>query len=42
MFARKGEAGRAREALTELCSHFQSWGIPVWQQKSKQELAALD
>jgi len=42
MFARKGEAGRAREALTELCSHFQSWGIPIWQQKSKQELEALD
>jgi class 3 adenylate cyclase/tetratricopeptide (TPR) repeat protein len=41
MLARKGEAGRAREMLTELRSHFQSWDIPVWQQKCEQELKAL-
>ena len=42
MFARKGDAGRAHEVLTELSSHFQSWGIPVWQQKCEQELETLD
>ena len=41
MFARKGEAGRTHEMFTELQSHFQSWGIPVWQQKCEQELEAL-
>ncbi|MGD8983998.1 MAG: adenylate/guanylate cyclase domain-containing protein [Desulfobacteraceae bacterium] len=38
MLARKGEAKRCREMLTELASHFQSWGIHVWQQKCEQEL----
>jgi class 3 adenylate cyclase/tetratricopeptide (TPR) repeat protein len=42
MLARKGEAGRSREMLTELHSQFRSWGIPVWQQKCEQELKALD
>ena len=42
MLALKGEAGRAGEMLTELCSQFRSWGIPVWQQKCEQELEALD
>jgi len=42
MFARKGEIARAREVLTELSNHFQSWGIPVWQQKCEKELEALD
>lgn len=41
MLARKGEVGRTREILTELRSHFQSWSIPVWQQKCEQELEAL-
>ena len=38
VFARKGEVGRAHTILTELSSQFQSWGIPVWEQKCKQEL----
>jgi len=42
MLALKGEAGRAREMLTELCSQFRSWGISAWQQKCEQELEALD
>jgi class 3 adenylate cyclase/tetratricopeptide (TPR) repeat protein len=42
MLARKGEAKRCRETLTEIRSHFQSWDIPVWQQKCEQELEALD
>jgi tetratricopeptide (TPR) repeat protein len=42
MLAREGEAGRAREMLTELRSQFQSWGIPIWQQKCEQELEGLD
>ena len=41
MLARKGEAESSREMLTELRSHFQSWGIPVWQQKCEQELEHL-
>jgi hypothetical protein len=40
--ARKGEIERSRSLLTELRSQFQSWGIPVWQQKCEQELEALD
>jgi len=42
MRARKGEAGRSRDMLTELRSQFQSWRIPIWQQKCEQELEALD
>jgi class 3 adenylate cyclase/tetratricopeptide (TPR) repeat protein len=42
MLARKGEAKRCREMLTELRSHFQSWGIHVWQQKCEQELEHLE
>jgi tetratricopeptide (TPR) repeat protein len=42
MLALRGEAGRAREMLTEIRSQFQSWGIPAWQQKCEQELEALD
>jgi tetratricopeptide (TPR) repeat protein len=42
MFVRKGEAGRAREILTELGSQFQGWDISVWQQKCEQELEVLD
>ena len=42
MLGRQGDVGRAREILTELSSHFQDWGIPVWQQKCEQELEALD
>jgi tetratricopeptide (TPR) repeat protein len=41
MLTRKGEVGRTFEMLAELCSHFQSWSIPVWQQKCEQELEAL-
>ena len=41
MLARKGEVGRAREMLTGLRSHFQSWSIHVWQQKCEQELEIL-
>ena len=41
MLARQGEVGRAREMLTELRSHFQSWSIPAWQQKCEQKLEAL-
>ena len=41
MLARKGEVGRTRKMLTELRSHFQSWNIPVWQQRCEQEFDAL-
>ena len=41
MLARQGEIRRAREMLAELRSHFQSWSIPIWQQKCEQELEAL-
>jgi class 3 adenylate cyclase/tetratricopeptide (TPR) repeat protein len=41
MLVPRGEVGRSREVLTELCNHFQNWNIPVWQQKCKQELEAL-
>jgi class 3 adenylate cyclase/tetratricopeptide (TPR) repeat protein len=41
MLGRQDKVGRAREMLTELRSHFQSWSIPVWQQKCEQELEAL-
>jgi tetratricopeptide (TPR) repeat protein len=41
MLARKGEVRHTREMLTELRNHFQSWGIPVWQQKCELELEAL-
>jgi class 3 adenylate cyclase/tetratricopeptide (TPR) repeat protein len=41
MLARKGEVERACEILTGLRSHFQSWSIPVWQQKCEQELETL-
>jgi class 3 adenylate cyclase/tetratricopeptide (TPR) repeat protein len=42
MLAQKGEVERSRSLLTELHSQFQSWDIPVWQQKCEQELEALD
>jgi len=41
MLARRGEVGRTREMLTELRSQFQSWNIPVWQQRCEQEFDAL-
>jgi len=41
MLTRKGETTRAREVLTDLSSHFKSWGIPVWQQKCEKELETL-
>ena len=41
MLGRKVEVGRARKILTELHSHFQSMGIPIWQQKCEQELETL-
>ena len=41
MFVRLGENGRACEMFTELRSLFQSWNIPVWQQKCEQELGTL-
>ena len=41
MLARRGEVGHTREMLTELCRHFQSWDIPVWQQKCEQEFDGL-
>jgi tetratricopeptide (TPR) repeat protein len=34
VLAQKGEVERSRSLLTELRSEFQSWLIPVWQQKS--------
>jgi tetratricopeptide (TPR) repeat protein len=40
--ARKGEAGRPHRIFTQLRRQFQSWGIPVWQQKCEQELEVLD
>jgi tetratricopeptide (TPR) repeat protein len=42
MLVQKGEVERSRSLLTELRSQFQSWGIPVWQQKCERELEALD
>jgi tetratricopeptide (TPR) repeat protein len=42
MLDRKGEAKRCRETLNEILSHFQSWDIPIWQQKCEQELETLD
>ena len=42
VLALKGEVERSRSLLTELRSQFQSWGIPIWQQKCEQELEALD
>jgi class 3 adenylate cyclase/tetratricopeptide (TPR) repeat protein len=41
MLARQGEVERAREMLTEMRSTFQSWCIPVWQQKCEHELERL-
>ena len=41
MLARQGEVERSREMLTDLCSRFQSWNIPVWKQKCEQELETL-
>jgi tetratricopeptide (TPR) repeat protein len=41
MLAQKGEVERSRSLLTELHSQFQSWCIPIWQQKCEQELEAL-
>jgi len=41
MLACRGEVGRTREMLTELRSHFQSWNIPVWQQRCEQEFETL-
>jgi class 3 adenylate cyclase/tetratricopeptide (TPR) repeat protein len=41
MLARKGRVELTRDILTELCSHFQSWRIPVWQKKCEQELQAI-
>ena len=41
VLAQKGEVGRTRSMFTELRSQFQSWGIPIWQQKCEQELEAL-
>jgi tetratricopeptide (TPR) repeat protein len=41
VLAQKGEAERSRSLLTELRSQFQSWGIPVWQQKCEQALEVL-
>jgi len=41
MLAQKNEVGRTRGILTELCSHFQNWNIPVWQKKCEKELYAL-
>ena len=42
MLARQGEVERSREMLTDLCSLFQSWNIPVWKQKCEQELETLE
>ena len=42
VLAKKGEVERCREMLIELSSHFQSWCIPVWQQKCEQELEILE
>ena len=42
VLAQKGETERSRSLLTELRSQFQSWDIPVWQQKCEQGLEALD
>ncbi|MCK5659674.1 MAG: hypothetical protein KAH96_07340, partial [Alphaproteobacteria bacterium] len=42
MLGQKGENDRSLSLLNELRSQFQSWGIPVWQQKCEQELEGLD
>jgi len=42
MLAQKGVVERSRSLFTELHSQFQGWGVPVWQQKCKQELGSLD
>jgi tetratricopeptide (TPR) repeat protein len=42
MLAQKGEVEPSRSLLTELRSQFQSWGIPVWQQRCEQELQVID
>jgi tetratricopeptide (TPR) repeat protein len=41
VLAQKGEVEQSCEMLTELNRQFQSWGIPVWQQKCERELEAL-
>ena len=41
MFTGKGEAGRAREMLTEVIGDFQSWDIPVWSKRCEKEFNAL-
>jgi class 3 adenylate cyclase/tetratricopeptide (TPR) repeat protein len=41
VLAQQGEVEQSREMLTELNRQFQSWGIPVWQQKCERELEAL-
>jgi tetratricopeptide (TPR) repeat protein len=41
MLARQGEIERSREMLTDLCSRFKNWNIPVWKQKCEQELETL-
>jgi hypothetical protein len=42
LLARKGEVERSRSMLSELNSQFQSWGIPVWQQRCELELKTID
>jgi tetratricopeptide (TPR) repeat protein len=42
MLAAKGDIGRARVLLAALRDQFANWGIPVWQRKAAQALAALD
>lgn len=41
MLAQKGEVKHSRSLLTELRNQFQSWNIPVWQQKCERKLEAL-
>ena len=41
VLAQQGEVEQSRELLTELNRQFQSWGIPVWQQKCERDLEAL-
>jgi hypothetical protein len=42
MLAATGDIGRGRVLLAALRDQFADWGIPVWQGKAAQALAALD
>jgi tetratricopeptide (TPR) repeat protein len=41
LLAQKGEIERSRSLLSEILDQFQTWGIPVWQQKCEQALEVV-